>query len=448
MMSPLKYAFVRLALFPLLAVTAIGGCKSPEQGAHPLTPSGGGSSGAVSSSPAAPRDATRVTPGDSPTTARSTPPVAPPNAAAGDVIATVDNIPISREAVVKPLVEGYGLSMLAKVAQREIARQQAIRSGVVVSPTDVSTETDRYLGNLFNEERDPVLRQMNEELEKAEAAKDAAKTEKVKEDLRRERARLLDQLLQQQKVSRADFEIVMETNTYLRKIAQTMIEGKITEENLRQAFGHLYGEKVRVRDIALASLDEATEAKRRIASGEEFAQVARVMSRNQQTAALGGEIPPFSRDTPNIPQNFKDVAFALKNKGDISDVVSADNAYHLIQMIERIPPKVVKFEDVRESVKQFLYERQLEGATQELRARIQQAVANGLKINDPELRRQFEQQLTRRDEEIKDRDDIRREWDRRRAQLQRGNAATTRTTDAETPSTAPSTSPTTMPAGR
>ena len=48
---------------------------------------------------------------------------------------------------------------------------------------------------------------------------------------------LLDQLLQQQKVSRADFKIVMETNTYLRKIAETLIQGKITDENLKQAMG-------------------------------------------------------------------------------------------------------------------------------------------------------------------------------------------------------------------
>jgi parvulin-like peptidyl-prolyl isomerase len=431
------------------------GCKSPDQTAKPLTPSGGGDGGPAPS--VAGRDSNADAPSkkiDSTSATRPTPPS--PAVGGRDVIATVDNIPIAREALVKPLIEGYGLSMLAKVAQLEVAKQQAIRSGVVVSPGDVTAETDRYVGNLFNEERDPVLRQMNDELEKAQAANDAAKVEKLKDDLRRERSRLLDQLLQQQKVSRADFNIVMETNTYLRKIAETMIQGKITEENLHQAFGHLYGEKVRVRDIALANLQEVTEAKRRLASGEDFATVAREISRNQQTAALGGEIPPFSRETPNVPQEFKDVAFTLKNKGDVSDAVSAEGAYHLIQLIERIPPKIIKFEDVRDSVKQYLYEAQLDGATKELRARIQQAVANNLKINDPELRRQFEEQVSRRDEELKDRDDIRREWERRRAALQQqGGGGTTRPSTEQVqpssttmPTAPPTTSPATAPAGR
>lgn len=439
------------------AITLAVGCKSPDQSAKPLAPSG--SSGGAPS--VAARDSSTDAPAqkkiDSKPATRSTSPTLtnPTNAVAagGDVIATVDNIPIARETVVKPLIEGYGLSMLAKVAQLEVAKQQAIRSGVVVSPGDITAETDRYVGNLFNEERDPVLRQMNEDIEKAQTANDTARVEKLKDELRRERSRLLDQLLQQQKVSRADFNIVMETNTYLRKIAETMIAGKITEENLHQAFGHLYGEKVRVRDIALSNLEEVTEAKRRLASGADFATVARELSRNQQTAALGGEIQPFSRETPTVPQNFKDVAFSLKNKGEVSDVVSADGAYHLIQLIERIPPKIIKFEDVRDSVKQYLYEAQLEGATKELRARIQQAVANNLKINDAELRRQFEEQISRKDEELKDRDDIRREWERRRNALQQGGTTRPSTepmqpTGATMPTAPPATNPTTAPGGR
>ena len=50
----------------------------------------------------------------------------------------------------------------------------------------------------------------------------------------------------------------------------------------------------------------------------------------------------------NVPQVFKDTAFALKN-GEVSDPVQADNAYHIIKVENRIAPKVVKFEDVKET---------------------------------------------------------------------------------------------------
>ena len=37
--------------------------------------------------------------------------------------------------------------------------------------------------------------------------------------------------------------------------------------------------------------------------------------------------------------------------GEVSDIVNADNAFHLIKVENRIAPKVVKFEDVRESLR-------------------------------------------------------------------------------------------------
>jgi parvulin-like peptidyl-prolyl isomerase len=333
------------------------------------------------------------------------------------------------------LIEAHGLNFLAKVAQLELAKKEAVKRGIVVTPEDVAAETDRYLNGLFNEERDPVLRQMNNELEKATASGDTAKVQQLKQDLHRERFRLLDQLLQQQKLTRPDFDLVMQTNTYLRKIATSIVtKDKITDENLLTAFNMLYGEKVQVRHIALANRQEAMEAQRRLAGGEPFEQVARAMSRNQQSGALGGELPPLTRNNEAYPQQFRDVAFGL-TEGQVSDVVVAANGYHLIKLEKRIAPKVVKFEDVKESVRDELYGRQLDATIRELSNVLKRTSAVALKINEPELKRQFDQQVNKREEEVKDRDEVRRDLERRRPR-----------TGPETRETAPSAAePTTVP---
>ncbi|CAN5448441.1 hypothetical protein BH09PLA1_BH09PLA1_15650 [soil metagenome] len=387
----------------------------------------------------------------------TTSPAAPVRNPGDDVIATVGNTVITRRQLEKPLIEAYGLDMLAKIAQLEVAKQGAKQRSITVTPNDIQAETERYLATLFDESRDRDLRQLNEELVKAEVAKDKVRAEQIRNDIRRERNMLLDQLLQQQKVSRVDFAIVMETNTYLRAIAESELkaQGPPSEEAVRQTFNHLYGEKAVVRDIQVADLKEATEVKRRLAQGDPFEMVAREMSRNPQAAALGGELQPFSRDTPDFPQTFKDVAFGLK-VGEVSDAVLIGDAYHIMRLESRIAPKVIKFEDVKEGVRDFLVARQIEVTVQGLRSGLQRDVVTSLTINEPVLKQQYDAQRTRSEETLQEKGDMRRELDRRIQQERADRPANTPTTAPATPgdvapatkpsaapSTAPSASPTT-----
>ncbi|MGH7179383.1 MAG: peptidylprolyl isomerase [Tepidisphaeraceae bacterium] len=368
-------------------------------------------------------------------------------AEADPVIATLDGKPIVMSQLEKPLIEAYGLNMFMKIAQLDLIRQQAAEQNITVTSADVQAETDRYVRSLFNEDKDPVLRQLTEELEKAERAGDQTKSNSVRDEIKAERARLLDQLLTQQRVSKPDFEMVMETNTYLRKIAEPIVEKSITDDMLQQAFLMNYGEKVQVRHIACANLQEVAEARRRIAAGEPFAQVARELSRNKQSGAVGGELPQFSRNTPGFPQSFKDVAFVLK-AGEVSDPVFADNAYHLIKLEARIAPKVVKFEDVKEGVREFVYNTLVENTTRRLRSQLQQKVMNPkiLNVIQPELKKQYQDGLSRRESEIRSRDEVRRELERQR--LRSSTQPATQESDLfMEPSTEPVPEPTTQPVG-
>ncbi|HMB95532.1 MAG TPA: peptidyl-prolyl cis-trans isomerase, partial [Tepidisphaeraceae bacterium] len=312
-------------------------------------------------------------------------------------------------------IEGYGLNVLLNIVQLDLAKQEAARAGATVSPEDINNERQMTFAKMFQ---------------------DADKSDYEQ---------LFTQFLQQEHISRVEFDLVLATNANLRKVAEPLVKGKITDAALQEAFRQLYGETVQVRHIQLANMQEVIEAKRRLSTNEPFAQVAQEMSRNARTATLGGELPPFSRQAAGYPQAFKDAAFALK-EGEVSDAVQAEGAYHLIQLEHRIAPKAVKFEDVKDSLREDLTDRLVQATIKDLRTQIAQDAIKELVIDDPTLKQQYDSKLHQSDEQIKDRNQIRQQFEKERQRiLQR--AATQQSTTA--PTTIPATtSITTTPAAQ
>jgi hypothetical protein len=130
------------------------------------------------------------------------------------------------------------------------------------------------------------------------------------------------------------------------------------------------------------------------------------MSRNPGTGPLGGELPPFSLQFQNLPQAFKDAAFALK-VGQVSEIVQAEGAYHLILLEGRIPPKAVKFEDVKESLRADLMDKATQATVKQLRQQLADQAIAGLSITDPVMKAQWQDKLAKRDAAIKSREGMR-----------------------------------------
>lgn len=346
------------------------------------------------------------------------PPPPPPNPD-DQPVATMGDLTVTRGQLDAKLNEADGLNMVVELMELEVAKTQAAQANVVVTDADISQETDHYVTELFKDDRQ--LQNTRDQIADLERAGKTDQANVVRQDLASDMSRLLDQLLQNQKVTHTDFGIAMETVTYLRKIAEPQVSKRISEENLQTAFNAIYGEKLRVRHIALANLQEVNEAKRRLAEGRPFDEVAREMSRNNQTAPLGGELPPFTRDTPGFPQAFKDTAFALK-VGEVSDPVEADGVYHLIKLEDRIPPTAIKFEDVKDAVRQTLYDKLLDQTVKLMRNQIQQQVLAELKIGDPVLAGQFQEKMAQQQQQARDRDEVRRELARTRPEAATGPA--------------------------
>jgi hypothetical protein len=371
------------------AVVLIGGCAAAPEDPAPSNTGGN----AIESRPFATTE-------NRPAPANTTP--AGNSTSAGDgstVVARVEGVKITREQLVRPLIEAHGLPMLLNLVQLEMARQQASTAGITVSQADVIAEQDRTLKRMFEDAGTRVVGPGGE----------TTPGDKVDPS---EYQALLDQFLQRRNMSRGEWDLLMHINATLRKIVEPKARGRLTDDQVNEAFRQMYGEKVQVHHIQGANLQEIAEAKRRLAAGESFDDVARAVSRNARTAPLGGELPPFTRQSA-FPQAFKDAAFALQ-PGQVSDPVMADNAYHLIKLIRKIEPTVIKFEDVKDSIREDLEENLVQQGMQDLRNDRSIRAQRSLQITDKTLKAQFDEENLKRERQIRDRSEIRKELERER----------------------------------
>jgi parvulin-like peptidyl-prolyl isomerase len=120
-------------------------------------------------------------------------------------------------------------------------------------------------------------------------------------------------------------------------------------------------EQVHVRHILLTTVDTTTRpptplstntvaAKRKqiddilkqIRAGGDFAALAKQYSEDPGTKENGGELPEFSRGQM-VPE-FEAAAFSLTNN-QVSDVVTTQYGYHIIQLLDKTPAKKYAFTD-------------------------------------------------------------------------------------------------------
>jgi foldase protein PrsA len=347
------------------------------QGCH-LQPSGSPESAATSNLPPPP-----VTPQANPTPSDQ-----------DDVIATVQGDKITRHDLDPVLMEGYGLNVLLTLVQLDLAEQEAARQHLTVTPQDLATERSITMQNL----------------RKATEAVDSTgqPTTEPENITPGQEEQLLDQILTQQHVSRAEFEKILEINANLRKIAEPKVQASLTDEKVREQFDAMYGEKALVHYIQCNSMTEVTEVRRELSAGKTFEDVARQRSIDRLTAPAGGALPPFSRQDMHYPPEIKDVVFDLK-PGEISDPVQHGQFIYIFKLIQKIPPAHARFEDYKQDVKKELYAQTVQAAMKLMRDELARQAMASLQIKDPTLRQQWEDRLDQKTTQIRDENQIRAE---------------------------------------
>ena len=113
-------------------------------------------------------------------------------------------------------------------------------------------------------------------------------------------------------------------------------------------------EQVHVRHILVGAKACEAEAKARDLlarakqPGADFAALAQANSDDPGSASRGGDLGLFARG--KMVPAFEQAAFALKQPGDLSDVVKTDFGYHVIRLEERKPAARQPFEAVRDDL--------------------------------------------------------------------------------------------------
>ncbi len=75
----------------------------------------------------------------------------------------------------------------------------------------------------------------------------------------------------------------------------------------------------------------------RLQAGDDYTQMVKKFSEDQQTASKNGEMPSFSMTSYRWTEEFKEVAFALANDGDYSKPIRSQHGFHILKRISLKP---------------------------------------------------------------------------------------------------------------
>ncbi len=93
-------------------------------------------------------------------------------------------------------------------------------------------------------------------------------------------------------------------------------------------------EQVHVRHILVETEDEAKQVIERLKAGEDFAALAKELSKDDTNKDNGGDLGWFGRGV--MVTEFENAAFSLE-PGKISDPVKTDFGYHILEVLEKDP---------------------------------------------------------------------------------------------------------------
>lgn len=142
------------------------------------------------------------------------------------------------------------------------------------------------------------------------------------------------------------------------KIVVTPVE--LNDYYNKRSAEFVHPEMVKLRNILLKpkegvsaskTADLAKEISRRLRSGGDFAELARIYS--DGPGADEGGLMGYSKKGDLLPEIEK-VVFNMK-EGEVSDMIQTGLGYHIFKMEERVQQKVLPLESVRRDIEELIY---------------------------------------------------------------------------------------------
>jgi len=243
-----------------------------------------------------------------------------------NVVAVVNGEEVNRDRLADLLIDMYGNEGLGMLIRRTLVKQESIKRNVTVTEEEIAERIEALVGG-----------QIKQEMKKGGLKdEDALKRELEKSKLTLDQYK--ENIYKTFKLSNGQVEAIL----LAEKIIKQTI--KVTDEELREAYDEVHGEKILARQIVLRTSRDAERNLEKIKTGADFEALAKKESVDRNSAARGGAMRPFG------PKGTigKEVA-NLKN-GEVSKIIKTDSGYHIIKIEKRIPRSMKKFSEVKEDL--------------------------------------------------------------------------------------------------
>ena len=142
----------------------------------------------------------------------------------------------------------------------------------------------------------------------------------------------------------AQFDEWLKANEMTRESFKAQLQRQLISAAFQE---HIVGatapevEQVHARHILVATEAEAMDVLIKLRGGESFSALAQQFSQDRASKDQGGDLGFFPRGI--MPVEIEQVAFAL-DPGQVSGIVKSDFGYHIMEIIEEDPQRVVSEE--------------------------------------------------------------------------------------------------------
>lgn len=242
-----------------------------------------------------------------------------------EVVATVDGEKITKDELYEILVNASGTEALDALIDEKIVQLEVKKEKITISDEDAEKELENFIEEMGGEDA------FNSALEMS-----GTKTEDFKK------------------------EIVQYLS--IRKLMEPLVE--VTDEEIKTYFEenkatYNQDEQVQARHILVEDESLANDLAKQLKDGADFAELAQEHSTDDGTAPMGGDLGFFSRGEM-VPE-FDEKAFSME-VGQVSDIVKTDFGYHIIEVQDKKEAKEAKLEDVKEEIKEKLFDSNMQTA--------------------------------------------------------------------------------------
>lgn len=211
------------------------------------------------------------------------------------------------------------MTVLDELIDNEIIRQEAARRQISVSPDEVQREIELQFGYDAN----PPTPTPTPVATAVDITPTPRPTESpvTREEFEQRYQTTMAAIQKNTGLTEAQFRALFEISLLTQRVREAIQSEVPTSE-----------EQIHAYHILVETEEEAKAVLSRLQSGEDFAALAKELSKDTGSAEKGGDLGWFPRGVMVEP--FEEAAFALQ-PGQISEPVKTDFGYHVIKVVER-----------------------------------------------------------------------------------------------------------------